>query len=131
LYCSRACQQKAYRLRHATVTQSGEGTTTHATVTPPEMNQSFQCVTEAKNDHARSVLSLPVGYAYSDWKPSWQPHWPAPTPIATKVDDDRVKALIEQIPDDLSIPAFLRRPAVATVTSDAPLETAPKKKLAA
>jgi hypothetical protein len=34
---------------------------------------------------------------------------PAPAPIAPKADE-RVKALIEQIPDDLSIPDFLRRP---------------------
>ena len=33
----------------------------------------------------------------------------APAPIAPKIDADRVKALIEQIPDDLSIPTFLRR----------------------
>jgi hypothetical protein len=35
---------------------------------------------------------------------------PAAAPIALKIEtDERMKALIEQIPDDLSIPAFLRR----------------------
>ena len=65
LYCSRSCQQKAYRLRRdterATVTQNEaetvtkcpEGTTPHATVTRPKMNQSFQGVKRAKNGHAR------------------------------------------------------------------------------
>jgi hypothetical protein len=64
LYCSRACQQKAYRLRRnggsATVTRAlvdasktTEGTNTHATVTPAKRTERFQGVVSVKNGHAR------------------------------------------------------------------------------
>ena len=82
LYCSRSCQQKAYRLRRdtasATVTQetaavraealnAEKGTTTQATVTRPEQHIENINVFSTKNGHARrqKVIAGPVEN-YSD-----------------------------------------------------------------
>jgi len=82
LYCSRSCQQKAYRLRaRATVTREApkgapkqrEGTTPHATVTPQKRIKQFQGVRGLKNGHARTpngLLSTRAGKIIPD------PKWP-------------------------------------------------------
>jgi hypothetical protein len=75
LYCSRSCQQKAYRLRRdaaakdgaATVTKQRRGTYPHATVTRPQQHIENIEVFSTKNDHARPSNVVP-----SDWKP-WPP----------------------------------------------------------
>jgi len=64
-YCSRSCQQKAYRLRRdtgsATVTPASEGTTTHATVT--RTCQRVENIAEiwTKNGHPRPAYALNRG----------------------------------------------------------------------
>jgi hypothetical protein len=65
LYCSRACQQKAYRLRRgapATVTpivrESPEGINAHATVTPKKRNKLFQGVRVVEIGHPRPPIGL-------------------------------------------------------------------------
>ncbi len=77
LYCSRACQQKAYRFRRDTAASDGAATVTqetgtkgpacdfgqestipHATVTPTESSKSFQGVTGAKNEHPRPANAI-------------------------------------------------------------------------
>jgi hypothetical protein len=77
LYCSRACQQKAYRLRRkndgatvtkdggATVTKPQEGTTTHATVTRHQQHIENIEVFSTKNDHARPPIG-PTMYGRDD-----------------------------------------------------------------
>jgi hypothetical protein len=59
LYCSRSCQQKAYRLRRdtasATVTQIGKCTTPQATVTHPEQHIENIDVFSTKTGHARHL----------------------------------------------------------------------------
>jgi hypothetical protein len=72
LYCSRACQQKAYRHRRrgsAIVTREGAATVTdasgdigvQATVTPSKIAQSFQRADSAKNGHPRPIFALHRG----------------------------------------------------------------------
>jgi len=79
LYCSRACQQKAYRLRRgATVTpapvdsaKTTKGTNAHATVTLKKRNKPFQGVKAVKNGHARppkGLLSTRAGKIVPDTK---------------------------------------------------------------
>jgi hypothetical protein len=100
-YCSRSCQQKAYRLRKDSVTIA-EGITTQGTVTRPkdiiETKQEFF----TKIDHARPQIQLSEGYVYSDWQPwppsKWQPIGKIPLPSAGS-------------DDDLTIPDFLMRTA--------------------
>jgi hypothetical protein len=88
LYCSRACQQKAYRLRRdggsATVTPSPveaaktpAGTEVHATVTPTKISKPFHKVTVPKNGHARQPLSTRAGKILPDakWPGMWRVQW--------------------------------------------------------
>ena len=99
VYCSRSCQQKAYRWRVEASRKAVSGTITHATVTRPFQNIENAERFSTKNDHARPAFSLSAGYVYSDWQPSWQPHWPSPCS------------------DDLSIPDFLKREPAAVSES--------------
>ena len=96
-YCSRSCQQKAYRLRRDKCDDCKD-TITQGTVTRPQHRTENIEVAPTKNDHARRSFVLPVGYAYSDWQPwppsRWQPIGSTPRAADT---------------DDLSIPDFLRR----------------------
>jgi len=61
-YCSRSCQQKAYRLRRdsgsATVTPAPEGTTTHATVTRTFQHVENIAGIRTKNGHPRPAYAL-------------------------------------------------------------------------
>jgi hypothetical protein len=61
-YCCRSCQQKAYRLRRATVTQAPECSITHATVTRTLQQTENIDEIRTKNAHARSfkVIAGPV-----------------------------------------------------------------------
>ena len=95
VYCSRSCQQKAYRWRVEASRKAVSGTTTHATVTRPFQNIENTERFSTKNEHSRSSFQLPDSYVPSNWEPSWQPHWPSPSS------------------DDLSIPEFLKRESVA------------------
>ena len=62
LYCSRSCQQRAYRLRNSR-TVTPEGTDTLRTVTPPKQPIEITSEFGAKNGHTRSpkVIAGPVG----------------------------------------------------------------------
>lgn len=88
VYCSRGCQQNAYRWRLQASQITPSGSTTQATVTrglePIENTKVFR----TKDGHARPTIPLPAGYVFSNWEPC-SPRSP--------------------ILDDLSIPAFLRR----------------------
>jgi hypothetical protein len=76
LYCSRSCQQKAYRQRHATVTpddgasvtKTPEGNTPHATVTRPEQHTENIAEFSTKNGHARRLMRTRKGEIVADAK---------------------------------------------------------------
>jgi hypothetical protein len=103
VYCSRGCQQKAYRWRLQASQNSAPCTTTQATVTrgsePIENIVRFS----TKNEHARPVISLLDGYARSDWKPCWPGHPSGWQPV---ID------LAATPGDGLDIPGFLGRTTV-------------------
>src|SRR5215469_4961953 len=88
LYCSRSCQQKAYRHRQSGVTVAdapGAGAT--VTLAPAPAPQPLAAPSAS---NARPTIHLPEGAVLSDWKLCLPSDW-------------------RTLPD-LPIPAFLRRP---------------------
>jgi hypothetical protein len=77
VYCSRSCQQKAYRWRVQASRKAVSGTTTHATVTPPKNAQCFQGPARAKNAHARPPFATPDGEIIADskWPKMYRVKW--------------------------------------------------------
>ena len=59
---------------------------------------------------SRQTFALPPDAVPSDWKPQWESWWPKPpteAPVANLPPG--AAELIKSIPDDLSIPDFLKR----------------------
>jgi hypothetical protein len=122
VFCSNACRQKAYRWRLQASRYGCSGTTTHATVTRPEQHIENADKFSTKNGHARAAFQLPDGYVYSKWEPwppaKWQPLiGPGDAPVnilgGYKFPDAPKIELTDfrdshGIPDDLSIPEFLK-----------------------
>jgi hypothetical protein len=92
LYCSRSCQQKAYRQRRAgasatvtpdrncapaTVSKSPAGTNLHATVTPPQQCIEIVEVFSAQIDQARSLFRAAAGELVVDnnWPGMYRVKW--------------------------------------------------------
>jgi hypothetical protein len=97
VYCSRACQQKAYRWRLEASQKTCPGTTPQATVTRGSEHIENLEVFSTKNEHPRPSIPLQDGYVRSRWEP-WPPSiW---GPIVDRPLEPH---------DDLSIPAFLRQ----------------------
>jgi hypothetical protein len=77
VYCSRSCQQKAYRWRVQASRKAVSGTTTHATVTPLKNAQCFQGPAKAKNAHARPLFATADGEIIPDskWPKMYRVKW--------------------------------------------------------
>jgi hypothetical protein len=66
VYCSRSCQQKAYRWRLQPSRKDREGTRTQATVTRPEHHIENTCEIRTKNGHPRPLIIAGPVESYSE-----------------------------------------------------------------
>jgi hypothetical protein len=57
---------------------------------------------------SRQTFALPPDTVPSDWEPDWESWWPPTEALAAHLPPGAAE-LIATIPDDLSIPDFLKR----------------------